>query len=41
MCGLKVGWAEVIRQKVFFLLVRVFVGLRMGWVGIIRHPMLL
>ena len=26
LCGLKVGWAEVIRQTVSFLLVSMFVG---------------
>ena len=36
LCGLEVGWAEVIRQTVSFLLVCVFVGQRVGWVGIIR-----
>ena len=41
LCGLEVGWAEVIRQTVSFLLVYVFVGRRVGWVGMIRHQMLL
>ena len=43
LCGLEVGWAEVIRQIVSFLLVCVcvFVGRRVGWVGMIRHQMLL
>ena len=42
-CGLEVGWAEVIRQTVSFLLVCVcvFVGWRVGWVGIIRHQIFL
>ena len=42
LCGLKVGWAEVVRRKSHFCwCVCVFVGRRVGWVGIIRHPMLL
>ena len=45
LCGLEVGWAEVIRQTVSFLLgcvcVCVFAGLKVGCVGIIRHQMLL
>ena len=41
LCGLEVGWAEVIRQTASFLLVCVFVGRRMGLVGIVRHQMLL
>ena len=34
LCGLRVGWAEIIRQTVSFLLVCVcvFVGWRVGWV---------
>ena len=41
LCELEVGWAEVIRQTVSFLLVCVFVGRRVGWVGMVRHQMLL
>ena len=41
LCGLKVGWAEFMRQTVSFLLVCVFLGPRVGWMGIIRHQMLL
>ena len=40
-CGLEVGWAEVIRQTVLFVGVRVVVGRRVGWVGMVRHQMLL
>ena len=36
-----VGWAEVIRQTVLFVGVRVVVGRRVGWVGMVRHQMLL
>ena len=44
LCGLEVGWAEIIRQTVSFLLVCVCVCLwGGGWAGfgIIRHQMLL
>ena len=40
-CGLEVGWAEVIRQTVLFVGVRVVVERRVGWVGMVRHQMLL
>ena len=48
LCGLEVGWAEIIRQTVSFLLVCVCVCVCVclwggGWAGfgIIRHQMLL
>ena len=42
LCGLEVGWVEVIRQSVSFLLVCVYVcGAGGGPVVIIRHQMLL